>query len=183
MMATFRVCSLLLVASLATASAWAQQAFTATVGGQAWASDHDGITVVPVETSGGNGTVTIRAVTKGFSGWPTPKGFPDAFSIVCPLLRKAEKVMVGVTGNRDCRVSFIKAERNMMSPDYKTTKNEGKFESISGGDGFVNFTRVQGKTIEGEFSAELVDARTKTKLPVSGKFKGLDEQVGSKGFN
>jgi len=182
-MTTLRISGLWLAACLATSGAWAQQAFTATVGGQAWASDHDGITVVPVETSGGGSTVTLRAVTKGFSGWPTPKGFPDAFSLLCPLPRKAEKVAVGVTGNRDCRISFTKAERSLMSPDYKTTPNEGEFTSVSGGNGFVNFTRVQGKTIEGEFSAELVNTKTKAKLPVSGKFKGLDEQVGSKGFN
>jgi tRNA G37 N-methylase TrmD len=73
----------------------------------------------------------------------------------------------------------------MMSADYKTTPNEGEFvsDSVNAAKSFVNVTKVAGKTIEGDFSAELVDKKAKKNIVVQGKFKGLDEQVGSKGFN
>ena len=58
------------------ASAHAQQSFTATVDGKTWESDNDGINVIPVSTGG---SVTITAVSKGFSAYPPPKGFADQF--------------------------------------------------------------------------------------------------------
>ena len=48
-------------------SAHAQQTFTATVDGKAWESDNDGINVIPVALGTSTGTVTITAITKGFS--------------------------------------------------------------------------------------------------------------------
>jgi hypothetical protein len=163
----------------------AQQSFTATVDGKAWESDNDGINVMPVALGTSRGTVTITATSKGFSGYPTPKGFPDSFSIVCPMPKKAERMTTARGSSDVCRVSFTKAARSMMSPDYAKTKNEGEFRTAgSAGDkGYVNFTKVSGKNIEGEFSVELTEETSKKKITASGKFSGVDQQVGSKGFN
>lgn len=164
------------------ASAHAQQSFTATVDGKAWESDHQGINVIPVSLGG---SVTITAASKGFSAYPPPKGFADQISIVCPLPKKPERFIAARNPSNGCRVSFTKAARNIMSPDYATTKNEGEFEikGGSGDKGYVSFTTVSGKTIEGEFSVELVEEKTKKTIAVNGKFRGLDKQIGSKGFN
>jgi hypothetical protein len=82
-------------------------------------------------------------------------------------------------------VRWVVAGRGLTDPDYKTTPNEGDYLSGKTGHsaGFVNFSVVKGKTVEGDFSAELLDAKTKKKILVNGKFKGVDEQYGSKGFN
>lgn len=164
------------------ASAHAQQTFTATVDGTAWESDNSGINVIPVPMSG---TVTLTVVSKGFSAYPPPKGFPDNFSFTCPMPTKPQRFITTRSQSSGCRVSFTRAARNIMSPDWATTKQEGEFESVSGSSdkGYVNFTTVSGKTIEGEFVAELVETTTKKKIAVSGKFRGVDRQVGSNGFN
>jgi hypothetical protein len=168
-----------------TASVQAQQRFTAAVDGKAWESDNDGINVIPVALGTSRGTVTITATSKGFSGYPTPKGFPDNFSIVCPMPKKAERMTTARGSSDVCRVSFTKAARSMMSPDYAKTKNEGEYVTTgaAGDKGYVNFTKVSGKNIEGEFSVELTEETSKKKIAVSGKFVGIDQQAGSKGFN
>ena len=176
----------LVIATLGFAtSAQAQQSFTATVDGKAWESDNDGINVVPVALGSSEGTVTITASSKGFSAYPPPKGFPDRLSIVCPMPKKAERMTTARGSSEVCRVSLTKAERSIMSPDYAKTKNDGEFATLgsTGDRGYVNFTLVAGKTIVGEFSVELTEATTKKKIAVSGKFSGVDRQLGSKGFN
>jgi hypothetical protein len=170
-----------LIASLGVASASAQQSFTATVDGKAFESEHDAITVVP--TTVGN-TVSISARTKGFMTLPRPKGFPDQLAIICPLPKAPQKFSTSSSGGA-CLVKWTKAPRSMMDADYKTTPHEGEFTSNQAprDSGFVNFTVVKGKTIEGDFDAQLVDKSTKKTIRVTGKFKGIDEQYGSKGFN
>ena len=162
--------------------AHAQQSFSASIDGTAWESDHKGITVIPVAMGG---TLTIEAISKGFSAYPPPKGFPDRISVVCPLPTKPQRFVVTRDRGIGCRMSFTKAARNVMSPDWATVKNEGEFASKggSGDKGYVNFTTVSGKTVEGEFSMELVEETTKKTIAVSGKFRGIDSQVGSTGFN
>ncbi len=158
---------------------YAQQSFTATVDGKPFESDNDGIIVVPT-----TGSVTISASTKGFSAYPPPKGFADRISIACPLPKAPQKFPTVGSGGT-CRVQWVIAGRSMMDADYKTTPNQGDFVSglSNATGGFVNFTKVSGKNIEGEFSAELVDNKTKKKILATGKFKGIDQQMGSKGFN
>lgn len=171
------------IASLGLAtSVHAQQSFSATVDGTPWESDNAGINVIPVALGG---TVTITATSKGFSAYPPPKGFPDSFSIVCPMPKKPERMTTARGSSEVCRVGFTKAARNIMSPDYAKTNNEGEFVSVgrAGDKGYVNFTKVSGKNIEGEFSAELTEETTNKKITVSGKFAGVDRQIGSKGFN
>jgi len=160
----------------------AQQSFSATVDGTPWESDNAGINVIPVAMGG---TVTIIATSKGFSVYPPPKGFPDSFSIVCPIPKKPERMTTARSSSEVCRVRFTKAARNFMSPDYGKTKNEGEFVTARSANdkGYVNFTKVAGKTIEGEFSVELTEETTKKKIAVSGKFVGVDRQIGSTGFN
>ena len=160
----------------------AQQSFSATVDGKPWESDDAGINVIPVALGG---TVTITATSKGFSAYPPPKGFPDSFAIVCPMPKKPVRMTTTRGSSEVCRVNFTKAERNIMSPDYANTKNEGEFATVgtASDKGYVNFTQLKGKTIEGEFSVELTEETTKKKITVSGKFAGVDRQVGSKGFN
>ena len=160
----------------------AQQSFSATVDGKPWESDNAGINVIPVPLGG---TVTIIASSKGFSAYPPPKGFADNFSITCPLPKKPERMTTARGSSEVCRVKFTKAARDIMSPDVAKTKNEGLFVTAgSAGDkGYVNFTKVAGKNIEGEFSVELTEETTKQKIAVTGKFAGVDRQVGSKGFN
>ena len=160
----------------------AQQSFSATVDGTPWESDNAGINVIPVPLGG---TVTIIASSKGFSAYPPPKGFPDTFSIVCPLPKKPERMATLRGSSEVCRVSFTKSARNIMSPDWAKTKNEGEFVTLgrAGDKGYVNFTKVAGKTIEGEFSVELTEETTKKKIAATGKFVGVDRQIGSSGFN
>ena len=170
-------------ATLALATgANAQQSFTATVDGTPWESDSAGINVIPVTLGG---TVTITASSKGYSAYPPPKGFPDSFSIVCPMPKKPERMATKRGSSEVCRVSLTKAARNIMSPDWAKTKNEGEFvtKGETGDKGYVNFTKVAGKNIEGEFSVELTEETTKKIIAASGKFRGVDEQIGSKGFN
>jgi hypothetical protein len=176
----------LIIATISfAATVQAQQSFTATIDGKSWESDNDGINVIPVAPGTSRGTVTITATSKGFSGYPTPKGFPDSFSIVCPMPKKAERMTTARGSSDVCRVSFTKAQRSMMSPDYAKTRNEGEFVSMgdAGDKSYVNFTKVSGKTIDGEFSVELIEEVSKKKIAVTGKFVGIDQQVGSKGFN
>ena len=160
----------------------AQQSFSATVDGTPWESDNAGINVIPVPLGG---TVTIIASSKGFSAYPPPKGFADNFSITCPMPKKPERMTTARSSAEVCRVKFTKAARNIMSPDVAKTKNEGLFVTAgSAGDkGYVNFTKVAGKNIEGEFLVELTEETTKKKIAVNGKFVGVDRQVGSNGFN
>jgi hypothetical protein len=165
--------------------AHAQQSFTAIVDGKTWESDNDGINVIPVAFGTSRGTVTITATSKGFSAYPAPKGFADSFSIVCPMPKKPERMTTARSSSEVCRASFIKAQRSVLSLDYAKIKNEGEF--VTKGDasdkGFVNFTKVSGKNVEGDFSFELTEETSKKKIAVSGKFSGVDRQVGSKGFN
>ena len=160
----------------------AQQSFSATVDVTPWESDDAGINVIPVALGG---VVTITATSKGFSAYPPPKGFPDSFSITCPMPKKPERMTTARGSSEVCRVSFTRAERNIMSPDYAKTKNEGEFVTARSANdkGYVNFTKVASKAIEGEFSVELTQETTKKKIAVNGKFVGVDRQVGSKGFN
>ncbi len=172
-----------LIATLGFASGvHAQQSFSAIVDGTPWESDNAGINVIPVPM---RGTVTIIATSKAFSAYPPPKGFPDSFSIVCPMPKKPERMTTARGSSEVCRVSFTKSARNIMSPDWAKTKNEGEFVTLgrAGDKGYVNFTKVSGKTIEGEFSVELTEETTKKKIAVNGKFVGIDRQVGSNGFN
>ncbi len=173
------ICAAIFATVFASSILHAQQTFTATFDGKSFESDNDGITVVPT-----NSSVSISARTKGFGAYPPPKGFADRMSIICPLPKAVQKFPTEGSGGT-CIVQWVIAGRSMMDADYKTTPNEGEFVSGKSGSksGFVNFTKVAGKTIEGEFSAELVDAKTKKKVLAAGKFKGLDEQLGSKGFN
>jgi tRNA G37 N-methylase TrmD len=99
--------------------------------------------------------------------------------------KKAERMSTARSSSEVCRVSFIKAVRSMMSPDYAKTKNEGEFLTVGnvGDKGYVNFTKVSGKNVEGEFAVELTEETSKKKIAVAGKFSGVDQQVGSKGFN
>jgi hypothetical protein len=183
---SFALVAALIIATFGfAATAQAQQSFNASVDGKTWESDNDGINVMPVALGTSRGTVTITATSKGFSGFPTPKGFPDNFSIVCPMPKKAERMTTARSSSDVCRVSFTKAARSMMSPDYAKTKNEGEFLTAgnAGDKGYVNFTKVSGKNIEGEFSVELTEETSKKKIAVTGKFVGIDQQVGSKGFN
>jgi hypothetical protein len=180
----FAIAAAAIALGFATAAS-AQQSFNATVDGKAWESDNDGINVIPVALGSSRGTVTITATSKGFSGYPPPKGFPDNFSIVCPVPKKAERMGTARGSSDVCRVSFTRAARSMLSPDYAKTKNEGEFMTTgSAGDkGYVNFTKVSGKNVEGEFAVELTEETSKKKITVAGKFSGVDQQVGSKGFN
>ena len=171
------------VASLGFATGvHAQQRFSAVVDGATWESDDAGINVIPVALGG---TVTITATSKGFSAYPPPEGFPDSFSIVCPMPKKPERMATKRGSSEVCRVSFTRAARNIMSPDYAKIKHEGEFVTVgrAGDNGYVNFTKVSGKNIEGDFSVELTEETTKNKIAVSGKFAGVDRQIASKGFN
>ena len=113
------------VASLGFATGvHAQQRFSAVVDGAAWESDDAGINVIPVVSGG---TVTITATSRDSSAYPPPKGFPDRFSMVCPITKKPEHMTTARGSSEVCRVSFTKAARNIVSPDHAKTKNERKF--------------------------------------------------------
>lgn len=145
------------------------QNLSATVDGKQFESDDDGILyLVPVK-----GVLNLIASTKGASAYPPPKTPVDKLSINCRNYDgKPVKFTFANSGSRSCEVSFIKgvSQKPFGEPQAEYHLASGKNQ--------LEITSVKGKVVEGTFSFELVDVKTKAKMTITGgTFKAEDRQL------
>lgn len=157
-----------LIAAAVPTVADSTQSLTAQVGGQPFASDHDGITLVPVA-----GGFTLVALTAGASAWPPPKTRIDRLSIQCRPFAEGQPFTLdsAALAGSSCEVTFTQGHRGMASePDAQYT-----LDKAFAGNRF-EVSRAAGKTIEGTFTFQLHDAAG-TVLSISdGRFVAEDQQ-------
>jgi hypothetical protein len=158
-----------LSAAPASAANKITQTLKATVNGTVFESDDDGITyLIPTK-----GVLNLIATTKGASAYPPPKALSDRLSINCrgfelaPITFSAKDFDANV-----CEARFYKGESRKPFGDP-----EAEF-SVAKGKNMLEITSVKGKIIEGTFSFEMQDKKTKAKLTViEGTFKAEDRQL------
>ncbi|MBC7917436.1 MAG: hypothetical protein H7Y28_06475 [Rhodoferax sp.] len=145
------------------------QRLSATVNGKIFESDDDGIMyLVPRK-----GVLNLLASTKGASAYPPPKTPVDKLSINCADYDgKPVKFTFAKSGSRSCEVSFTKgvSKKPFGDPEAEYRMVDGKNQ--------LEITSVKGKVIEGTFSFELVEVKTKAKMTITGgTFKAEDRQL------
>ncbi len=150
------------------AQAATPQRLSATADGKLFESDDDGILyLVPTK-----GVLNLIAKTKGASAYPPPKTPVDSLSINCRNFDgKPRKFSFENAGSRSCEVTFTKgvSKQPFGAPEAEYTLGGGKQQ--------LEITAVNGKVIEGNFSFELVEVKTKAKLSLTGgSFKAEDRQ-------
>ncbi len=151
------------------ASAKTPQSLSATVDGKLFESDDDGILyLMPTK-----GVLNLIASTKGASAYPPPKTPVDNLSINCSNFDgKPMKFSFAKSGSRSCEVSFTQgvSQKPMGEPQAVFQMVDGKNQ--------LEITSVKGKVIEGTFSFELVNVKTKTRMTITGgSFKAEDRQL------
>lgn len=151
------------------ASAKTPQHLSATVDGKVFESDDDGILyLMPTK-----GVLNLIASTKGASAYPPPKTPVDKLSINCSNFDgKPRKFTFANSGSRSCDISFTQgvSQKPFGDPvaEYRMVDGKGQLE----------ITSVNGKIIEGTFSFELVNVKTKAKMGITGgSFKAEDRQL------
>jgi hypothetical protein len=144
------------------------QTLTATVDGKVFESDDDGISLIPVAKS-----FTVSAITKGFSGYPSPPGLSDRLSIACRNYEgKARKYAAEDFSTDRCSASFEKGR-----PKQPGGKSEAQFvHNKKSSKSFVEVTKVNGKVIEGKFLIEMTEEGGKKAITAEGTFKAEDRQ-------
>lgn len=145
------------------------QSLSATVGGKLFESDDDGILyLVPTK-----GVLNLIASTKGAAAYPPPKTPIDKLSINCSNFDgKPVKFVFAKSGSRSCEITFTKgvSPKPFGEPEAEYKLVDGKNQ--------LEVTSVKGKVIEGTFSFELVNVKTKTKMAITGgTFKAEDRQL------
>ena len=145
------------------------QRLSATVDGKVFESDDDGILyLIPTK-----GVLNLIASTKGASAYPPPKTPVDKLSINCRNYDgKPVKFTFASSGSRSCEVSFTKgvSPKPFGDPQAEYRLVDGKNQ--------LEVTSVKDKVIEGTFSFELVDVKTKAKMAITGgTFKAEDRQM------
>jgi hypothetical protein len=162
-----------LVCTVSAAPAFAADKITqtlkATINGTVFESDDDGITyIIPTK-----GVLNLIASTKGASAYPPPKALSDRLSINCRGFDLVPKIYTAKDFDSNmCEVQFIKGESRKPFGDP-----EAAFAVIKGKN-TLEITSVKGKIIEGKFSFEMQDKKTKAKLTViEGTFKAEDRQL------
>ncbi len=145
------------------------QRLSATVDGKLFESDDDGILYLIPR----NGVLNLMASTKGASAYPPPKTPVDKLSINCNNFDgKPVKFAFAKSGSRSCEVSFSKgvSKKPFGDPDAEYR--------IVDGNNQLEITSVKGKVIEGTFSFELVEVKSKAKMTITGgTFKAEDRQL------
>ncbi|MDP1978936.1 hypothetical protein [Undibacterium sp.] len=164
--ASLAVCSL---APALLAHAKTPQQLSAKIDGKLFESDDDGITyLIPTK-----GVLNLIAVTKGASTYPPPKTLSDRLGIICKNFNgKPVKYQGKDFGSNGCEVKFTKGQSKQPFgepvAEYEVRDGKNMFE----------ITSVNGKVIEGKFSFELKDKKTKAVLSiVDGTFKAEDRQL------
>ena len=131
-------------------------------------SDEAGITYI-ITTKG---VLNLIASTKGASAYPPPKALSDRLSINCRGFDLVAKTFTAKDFDSNvCEARFIKGESRKPFGDP-----EAKF-SVVRGKNMIEITSVKDKIIEGKFSFEMQDKKSKAKLTiVDGTFKAEDRQ-------
>lgn len=148
----------------------APQNLSAKVGGKVFESDDPGILYLMPTKTGFN----LIAGTKGASAYPPPKTLTDRLAIMCKNYNaKPVKWVAKDFGNHGCEVTFVEGESKKPFGDpvaeYRATGSDKNVMEI---------TSVNGKVIEGKFTFELVNTKTKAKLLITdGTFKAEDRQM------
>ena len=152
------------------ADAKTPQSLSAKVGGKAFESDDDGILyLMPTKR-----VMNLIASTKGASAYPPPKTPIDKLSIKCSgFENKPVKWVAKDFGSHGCEVSWTEAVSKVPFGE------PGAEYRVKGGDkNMIEITSVNGKVIEGKFTLELVNEKTKAKLLITdGVFKAEDRQL------
>lgn len=146
------------------------QRLGATVDGKVFESDDDSILyLMPTKTS-----LNLIAKTKGAAAYPPPKTPIDQLSIHCRNFdAKPVKFAFSYAGNQSCEVTFSKGLSTEM-----LGKPQAQYQLAANGKNQFEITSVKGKVIEGTFSFELVEEKTKARLTITGgTFKAEDRQL------
>ena len=151
------------------ATADTPQRLSATVDGKLFESDDDGIMyLMPTK-----GVLNLIASTKGASAYPPPKTPVDKLSINCSNFDgKPVKFIFAKSGSRSCEISFTQgvSQKPFGEPVAEYRMVDGKNQ--------LEITSVNGKVIEGTFSFEVMNVKTKAKMVITdGKFKAEDRQL------
>lgn len=172
MRTAFRCIALLvLLAAGVAAQAAETQSLSARIDGAAFASDDDGITLVPLGNS--SGSFSLSATTAGGSAYPPPKTPIDRLSVVCSGLVAGKPLRLDTHsfGRAECDVRFYKGVKPMGGdPDA-----EYKLDKQHAGNTF-EVQSVAGKLYTGRFSFRLLDASGAAHA-VEGEFKAEDRQL------
>jgi hypothetical protein len=145
------------------------QRLSATVDGKLFESDDAGIMyLVPTK-----GVLNLMASTKGAAAYPPPKTPVDKLSINCRNYDgKPVKFTFANSGSRSCEVTF---SRGLSKQPFGEPQAEYR---LADGNNQLEITSVKGKVIEGTFSFELVDVKTKARMTITGgTFKAEDRQL------
>ncbi len=145
------------------------QRLSATVDGKLFESDDSGILyLVPIK-----GVLNLMASTKGAGAYPPPKTPVDRLSISCKGFDgKPVKFSFPKSGYKPCEISFTKGDSNKPLGDPLAEYR------LADGNHQMEITSVKGKVIEGTFSFEMVDIKTKAKMAITGgTFKAEDRQL------
>lgn len=151
-----------------SAKAATTQNLSASIDGKKFESDDAGILYLMPTKS----VLNLIASTKGGSAYPPPKELSDRLSFNCKNFDgKPRKYTAKEFGSAGCEVRFIVGESRKPFGDpvaeYRVVDGNNSFE----------ITSVNGKVIEGKFSLELVNVKTKTKMKITdGVFKAEDRQ-------
>lgn len=146
------------------------QNLSAKVGSKAFESDDPGILyLMPTKTG-----LNLIASTKGASAYPPPKTPIDKLSIMCSgFASKPMKWVAKDFGSHGCQVRFVEGESTKPFGDPVA-----EYKLVGGDKNMFEITSVKGKVIEGRFSFELVNVKTKAKVLVTdGVFKAEDRQL------
>lgn len=144
------------------------QNLSATIDGKKFESDDAGILYLMPTKNGFN----LIAGTKGASAYPPPKTPTDRLSFNCRNFEgRPRKYTARDFGSSGCEVTFVRGESKVPfgAPDaeYRHTGGNNAFE----------ITAVNGKVIEGKFSLEMVEIKTRAKIKITdGVFKAEDRQ-------
>lgn len=160
-----------LLSAGAAAQAAETQSLSARVGGAAFVSDDDGITLVPLGNS--SGSFSLSATTAGGSAYPPPKTPIDRLSIICSGLAAGKPIRLDSAsfGRAECDVRFYKGVKPMGGdPDAEYTLDKQHAGNV------FEVQSVAGKLYAGRFSFHLIDA-SGAKQAVEGEFKAEDRQL------
>lgn len=164
---TLAVAAIGLTLPLAAQADKVPQRLSATVDGKLFESDDDGIIyLIPIK-----GALNLIANTKGAGAYPSPTTPVDRLSINCPTF-DGKPIKFGVGDSRSCEVRFIKGVSKTPFGDPQAEYR------LANGKNQMEITSVKGKVIEGTFSFELVEVKTKAKMTITGgTFKAEDRQL------
>ena len=160
--------ALAVLAAPASSHAGESQTLTAQVGGVAFESGDDEITLVPIGDK-----FSLSASTKGAAAWPPPKTRVDRLSITCDGFADGKPLVLDHKAfeRSVCDVTFQKGTKSMGgSPDAEYTLDKDSAANR------FEITRASGKVYEGTFTFRLKDGKGGIDVE-SGRFRIEDRQL------